>query len=412
MKTKILFTTLFLALLSSSCIKDKGYKTYTISRPEYSVKSGVKEGAKLQEPQALKNPGSFVLYNTTMYINEKNKGIHVIDYRNPTSPVNKGFVPIPGNLGISLNNGVLYADCYCDLFVFKLLADQTIQFQNSVPNTFLTRMQTFNYDTNYVTLNWIKKDTTVSVDDYMRIHNYGTNSDGIQHFSANANSNNNPPRGTSVGSSMAVFTIVNDHLYTVDNSNLHAFSLADALHPTLESKQHVNWNVETIFPFKNKLFIGSMSGMYIFSTDNPSQPTYISQFNHVTVCDPVIADERFAFVTLRSGNSCGGFTNQMDVLNIETITNPVLVKSFPFTNPHGLSKDGNVLFVCDGQAGLKIVDATDINALTLKQTLPVGKAIDVIAYKQLAFVMLENAIQIYSYDQQFNVQLLSTINKN
>jgi hypothetical protein len=226
-------------------------------------------------------------------------------------------------------------------------------------------------------------------------------------------SNNVPSGGgTSVGSSMAVFAIVNDYLYTVDNSDLHTFSLTDALNPVLQNKQHVNWNVETIFPFKDKLFIGSMSGMFIFSIQNPAIPSYISQFNHVRVCDPVIADDKFAFVTLRNGSRCGGFVNQLDVINIETVTQPVLVKSFPFSNPHGLSKDKNVLFVCDGESGLKVVDATDPGNLIHKQTLGIGKVIDVVAYKNVAFVMLTDAIRFYSYDQQFNLQWLGTLTKN
>jgi hypothetical protein len=230
--------------------------------------------------------------------------------------------------------------------------------------------------------------------------------------STTLNFNNNPTGGgTSVGSSMAVFTIVNDYLYTVDDANLNAFSLKNAFHPVLESKQHITWNVETIFPFKDRLFIGSMTGMFIYSISNPAQPTYVSRFDHARVCDPVIADDQFAFVTLRNGTQCGGFTNQLDVLNIESITNPVLVKSFPFSNPHGLSKDRNVLFVCDGNAGLKVIDASDVNNLTTKHHLDIGKAIDVVALQGKAFVMLENAIQIYAYDQEFHIQLLSSIQK-
>jgi len=42
---------------------------------------------------------------------------------------------------------------------------------------------------------------------------------------------------------------------------------------------------------------------------------------------------------LSSGSTCGGFTNQLDVLDIKNIKVPTLVKSYPLTNPHGLSKD-------------------------------------------------------------------------
>jgi hypothetical protein len=161
----------------------------------------------------------------------------------------------------------------------------------------------------------------------------------------------NPGGGTSVGSSMAVFAIVNDFLYTVDQSRLNTFSIKDLLHPKIENSQEVNWNVETIFPFKDKLFVGSMTGMFMYSIQDPAKPSLLGQFNHARVCDPVVADDKYAYVTLRNGSTCGGFTNQLDVINIENINSPVLVRSFEFTNPHGLSKDGNVLFVCDGNAG-------------------------------------------------------------
>lgn len=413
MKLKFFLTAICACFLFTSCIKEKSLKTFTLYRAEYSIKPEVIADAKLKEPTALKDLGSFVLYENSMYINEKGKGIHVVDYRNPSSPVNKGFIPIPGNLGLAIKNDILYADCYCDLFAFKIISNDNIQYQTSLKNTFVSRVQNFNEDTDWLTVTWNTKDTTVTMEDYEQYYEKNFADGRLSATSSNASSSNVPPNGnTSVGSSMAIFAIINDYLYTVDNSNLHTFSLKDALNPVLENNQYVNWNVETIFPFKDRLFIGSMSGMFIYSIQNPAIPSYISQFNHVRVCDPVIADDKFAYVTLRSGNRCGGFTNQLDVLNIETVTNPVLVNTYPFSNPHGLSKDRAVLFVCDGDGGLKILDATDPNNLIQKQTLHIGKVIDVVAYKNIAFVMLDNAIRFYSYDQQCNVQWLGSITKN
>lgn len=419
MKLKIFLTAVCACFLFASCIKEKSLKTFTLYRAEYTIKPEVVADAKLKEPTALKDLGSFVLYENTMYINEKNKGIHVVDYRNPSNPVNKGFIPIPGNMGVAIKNDILYADCYCDLFAFKIISNDNIQYQSSLKSVFVSRVQNFNQDNDWLTVTWNTKDTTVTMEDYEMYYEKGNmdsrlfSSSSVNATSSGSSNNNVPPNGnTSIGSSMAVFAIINDYLYTVDNSNLHTFSLKDALNPVLENNQYVNWNVETIFPFKDRLFIGSMSGMFIYSIQNPAIPSYISQFNHVRVCDPVIADDKFAYVTLRSGNRCGGFTNQLDVLNIETVTDPVLVNSYPFSNPHGLSKDRAVLFVCDGDGGLKILDASDPNNIVQKYTLNIDKVIDVVAYRNIAFVMLDNAIRFYSYDQQFNVQSLGSIAKN
>ena len=52
----------------------------------------------------------------------------------------------------------------------------------------------------------------------------------------------------------------------------------------------------------NRLFIGSQTGMFIYNLSNPDNPVQDGQFNHVRSCDPVIADEKYAYVTLRSGS--------------------------------------------------------------------------------------------------------------
>ena len=61
-----------------------------------------------------------------------------------------------------------------------------------------------------------------------------------------------------------------------------------------------SWNVETIFPFKDKLFIGSQNGMFVYNINNADNPSLVGQFSHVQSCDPVIADDDYAYVTLRT----------------------------------------------------------------------------------------------------------------
>src|SRR5688572_24976820 len=165
MNNGLCVTLLLLSALFSGCMKDKTYRTFTMHKPHYAVRQEVKDAAKLQEPQSLKDLGSFALYDNTMYITEKNKGIHVIDYSNPSNPVNKGFLPIPGNLGLSIRNNVLYADCFCELFVFKIISKDNIQFQSALANAFLSRMST-SQDTTFVQLRYTKKDTTVTEEYY------------------------------------------------------------------------------------------------------------------------------------------------------------------------------------------------------------------------------------------------------
>ncbi len=149
--------------------------------------------------------------------------------------------------------------------------------------------------------------------------------------------------------------------------------------------------------------------MYIFSTANPAKPTLLSMFGHITSCDPVIADDNFAYVTLHDGVKCHGTINQLDVLDISNISSPRNVKTYPLTNPHGLSKDGNTLFICDGPAGLKVFDATDVFNLKLSQTFSGINAYDVIAFKNNAVVVTANGLYQYDHSNINNITLRSKI---
>ena len=75
-----------LSLLLQSCMKDKLQSTYTYFLPVYKDKAEVLQDIKRQPPQALVNTGKFFLYGKFIFINELNKGVHVIDNSNPGSP--------------------------------------------------------------------------------------------------------------------------------------------------------------------------------------------------------------------------------------------------------------------------------------------------------------------------------------
>ena len=148
--------------------------------------------------------------------------------------------------------------------------------------------------------------------------------------------------------------------------------------------------------------------MFVYDITNPTA-AQLSSFAHVPSCDPVIADNNNAFVTLRSGNACQGFTNQLDVLDITTITNPVLKKTYPMTNPYGLAKDGNTLIICDGKAGLKFYNAADINNITLLKTISGIETYDVIAQNGWALVAAKDGLYQYDYSTLADIKMLSKL---
>jgi hypothetical protein len=211
---------------------------------------------------------------------------------------------------------------------------------------------------------------------------------------------------------MARFAVLNNYLYTVTESELNVFNISSANDPQFTNKVNIGWGIETIYPFKNRLFIGSNTGMFIYETNNPNSPSKAGQFAHTRTCDPVIADDKYAYVTLRSGSTCQGFTNQLDVLNIENINSPWLVKTYPLTNPHGLSKDGNTLFICDGAEGVKIFNAANVNNIQQTKQIRNMDAYDVIAFNNVALVVAKDGLYQFDYSNLDNIKLLSKIGFN
>src|SRR5690606_37999737 len=67
--------------------------------------------------------------------------------------------------------------------------------------------------------------------------------------------------GSGVGGSMARFTISGDYLYLLDGGDIQTVNVSVEKNPVEKKRTPVSWDMETIFPYKSNLFVGSSSGM-------------------------------------------------------------------------------------------------------------------------------------------------------
>jgi len=225
-------------------------------------------------------------------------------------------------------------------------------------------------------------------------------------------STNSPDKSsTGTGGSTARFVCKGNYLYVVDEQNLSSYDIADSSKIELKSRQSVGGLMETIFPTDSLLFMGSTSGMYIYNLKKPYNPAYISQYNHLTSCDPVVVQGKYAFVTLHSSSdvwSCSRNVNELQVIDISDIRNPIQKNSYTMVNPKGLSIDGNRLFICDGM-DLVVMDASNpLEMNELKRMEMDGTPYDLIARNGLLTVTYSAGIKQYSYDGD-TIQQLSVI---
>jgi hypothetical protein len=94
------------------------YGEYT---PVYMDRTEMESAVKIEVAQPLHTTGKIYIYRQYILVNEKYKGIHVIDNSNPAVPQNIAFLHIDGCIDMAVKNDVLYADNAIDLVALKTI---------------------------------------------------------------------------------------------------------------------------------------------------------------------------------------------------------------------------------------------------------------------------------------------------
>ena len=220
---------------------------------------------------------------------------------------------------------------------------------------------------------------------------------------------NNGGGGIGQGGSLARFTIQGNRLYIVNKTSLLTMDISTPSQVKQIHKTDIGLGIETIFPYQDKLFIGSEDAVYIYDFAKPDRPELLSRYQHITACDPVVAQGNYAYVSLRSGaGRCQRAVNLLEVLDISDVRNPKNVYSLPMLNPHGLGVNGNNLFVCEGNFGLKRFDISNPTNPQETEFLQDVASFDVIPRSQTLIVTGKDGL--YQYDcSQTPMQKLSHI---
>src|SRR5688572_3258832 len=408
-------TTLALLFVFNSCVKDNCTRRYVYWEPVYRTKDEVRANIKNNPVREIERPGKIYIRGNYIFLNEIDRGIHIIDNSNKTAPRNIAFIDIPGNLDMAVKANILYADLYTDLVAIDISNPAQVVVKKFTENIFPERRYGNGFSQNpaMIIQDWVRKEAVVQVDcggnggllgGVRTADVFMSNPSAVSLQSGSAAGGGSP---FGVGGSMARFTIVNDYLYAVSDYALNVVSIVNGADPTFSKKVQLGWGIETLYPFNNRLFIGSTTGMFIYDITNPSNPVKLSNFTHARSCDPVVADNNYAYVTLRSGNTCLGFSEQLDVVDITSLSNPTLVKTYQMTNPHGLSKEGNTLIICDGRDGVKFYNASDVRNLSLQKHITGLHTYDVIAINGWALVVAKDGLYQYDYSSLSNVNLIS-----
>jgi hypothetical protein len=418
-----LVTVLLLVMVFNHCSDECKVKNrYVYYAPVYTSLAEIRSSVDVIAPREMESPGRIYFKDNYLFINEAGKGVHVIDNRNPAQPKPVSFITIPGNYDIAILGSTLFADSYVDLVALDITDVANATEIGRAKDMFNSYGTNFSVDpTQGVITDWEKVEEMTQYESAcdVRIQPWGGYWEDRGAFmmeSAATGFNKTTalaPGGatTGIGGSLARFAIKDQNLFILDGSLLEVVDISKPTNLQVKNSQTVAWDIETIFPHNNSLFIGSKSGMYIFNIETPHAPQLLSQYIHVRSCDPVVVEGDYAYVTLRDGNTCAGFVNQLEVINVKDLTAPWLMATYNMTNPHGLGIDNNVLFICDGKDGLKVFDATDVMKIGTRQLARYAsiRALDIIPFNHIAMMIAEDGLYQYDYSDLQNIHEISRL---
>ncbi|HMP29072.1 MAG TPA: hypothetical protein PKD85_05705, partial [Saprospiraceae bacterium] len=279
--TKNILLLVLLTILFSSCLRDECNETRKFVQYNPVLTTTAQFRAKeitTLKGAALKNPGKIYFYKNYLLINEAGKGIHFFDISEAASPKEVIFYSILGNFDMAIKDDFLYADNVIDLLkidisdIGKPVLNQRIENFN---NQYTTTNQ--NHIAYYEKTNVVQELDCRQNGGFFFFQNGGFFLDNAFSRRDVLQSGSVGNQNIGIGGSTARFTFAQNYLYTVDQSSIRTWDPSSMA--KLDERQ-LGWGIETIFPLKDKLFIGSNTGMFIFRIEPNGQPSLQSSFTH------------------------------------------------------------------------------------------------------------------------------------
>jgi hypothetical protein len=279
-------------------------------------------------------PVNMTLAGERLFVSDRYNGVHVFNVEDPAAPQEAFVIPLGGNRGTAVKGDILYANDYGRLLVFRL-SENTYELLKEIKPA---------YPSYGEEPPWLEGPLDV------RERGYGCICDNIR------DAKMAPASSGGTGSSYATFAVIEDYLYYIDYTSIVTLDISEPDDPKERSRVHIGWEIETIHPAGNLLFVGGTRGMYIFDRADPSMPKEIGRVEHFQACDPVVVSGPVAYVTLRGGNACGESRDVLLCVDVEDPANPVLISEKELETPYGLAVRDPFLYVSSGINGFKLVD--------------------------------------------------------
>lgn len=386
-----IFILAIVAIAFTSCTEDLGKTTVEYEKAEaiYGDLSELRATPLVSPATAIVDPGKVYVSQDLLLIGEEGKGIHVFDNVNPEAPQELYFINIPENKEFYVVNNKIYAESLYDVVKIDISDKQAPVLESRVENAFA---EPYKNDRGESIIGFTYTKVTETLDKSSNIFNLLNDDDPIFFdFQQQLIPRSSVPASFAGSSGSSIGTVnriahTKDHLYVISNSNIYTFRDGDSFEKVSENQ--IGWNMETIYPQEESLFIGTRNSMEILSIENADNPSWVSNFAHATSCDPVLPAGNTAYVTLRSGTECDGNIDALTVIDIQDLTIPTSKQDIEMESPYGMTIINGQLYVGEGENGLKVFNILADDTLELVDHDKSIQAYDVIPHPTKSDIIL------------------------
>lgn len=216
--------------------------------------------------------------------------------------------------------------------------------------------------------------------------------------------------GTGVGGSLAKFTIANDQVIVINGNEVKQFDILSTGGLLEKNTLQISGQLETIFPYADKILIGSSDAVFFLGFDTNGILSILSTYDHLTACDPVVASNGIAFSTLKVSDCRAGTDDFLEAIDISDISNPRVLRVYDTQSPFGLAIKGSFLFVCE-KGGLTMYsfnpegNLVEMDFMTIDGAIP----LDIIVNNTYLIVRTDQGIYNVSFSDTELVSVLGSI---
>ncbi|WP_333877663.1 LVIVD repeat-containing protein [Flavobacterium sp.] len=411
-KITMLIAAVFAMTLLSCNSDEASEETAKFAVPVVKSLQEIRSSVSVGTARQTHSDGKIYVVEDYLFYIAKESGIHIFNNANPATPANIAFINLEGVHDISVKGNYLFADNYVDLLVFDISDMQNITLVKTVENA-IVFTPAYPEDAEFYDYTVVPGEGEIITGFTVE---WQQRPEGQEIFLAESalagfDSANSAAIGT--GGSYARFQINNNALYTIDAYKLNVFNITNPEDTFFDKEVYMTqWfgggEFETLFIQKETLFVGSTTGMYTVDATDEFNPYFVSGFSHATACDPVVVFGNTAYITVRGGSSCGAIEDQVNVIDVTDISNPILLSTYLLDQPYGLGIKNGILYVACGTNGLKVFNAVNSANLVLENTYALDVK-DVIPLDSHLIVVGNNTITQFGYGPNFTLTQLSQI---